>query len=97
MASSARPPEAIRVAVFAKAPVPGQVKTRLAGILGADRVLLVGVSGDGSTALGRFSTALRQCLTENFRADQRIELWRLAAAWQVRVERRVSAELWDLP
>ncbi|WP_436535217.1 nSTAND1 domain-containing NTPase [Actinoplanes sp. HUAS TT8] len=49
------------------------------GLLGADRVLLVGVSGDGSTALGRFSAALRQCLTENFRTDERIELWRLAA------------------
>jgi rSAM/selenodomain-associated transferase 1 len=36
MASSARPPDAIRVAVFAKAPVPGQVKTRLAGLLGPD-------------------------------------------------------------
>ena len=36
MASSERPPEAVRVAVFAKAPVPGQVKTRLAGLLGPD-------------------------------------------------------------
>jgi len=36
MTSSAHPPEAIRVAVFAKAPVPGQVKTRLNAILGAD-------------------------------------------------------------
>jgi rSAM/selenodomain-associated transferase 1 len=36
MASSARPPDAVRVAVFAKAPVPGRVKTRLAGLLGAD-------------------------------------------------------------
>jgi rSAM/selenodomain-associated transferase 1 len=36
MASSALLPDAIRVAVFAKAPVPGQVKTRLAGLLGPD-------------------------------------------------------------
>lgn len=49
------------------------------GVLGADRVLLIGVSGDGSTALGRFSAALRRCLAENFRTDERIELWRLAA------------------
>lgn len=38
MTSSARPPErggALRVAVFAKAPVPGTVKTRLAARLGA--------------------------------------------------------------
>jgi hypothetical protein len=36
MTSSAPRPEAVRVAVFAKAPVPGEVKTRLAAILGAD-------------------------------------------------------------
>jgi hypothetical protein len=36
MTSSARRAERARVAVFAKAPVPGQVKTRLAGVLGAD-------------------------------------------------------------
>ena len=36
MASSERPPEAVAIAVFAKAPVPGQAKTRLAPLLGAD-------------------------------------------------------------
>jgi hypothetical protein len=36
MASSARLPDGLRVAVFAKAPVPGQVKTRLAPLLGAE-------------------------------------------------------------
>ena len=36
MTSSARRPERARVAVFAKAPVAGDVKTRLAGLLGAD-------------------------------------------------------------
>lgn len=36
MTSSARRAERARVAVFAKAPVPGQVKTRLAEVLGAD-------------------------------------------------------------
>ena len=34
MASSARPPEVLRVAIFAKAPVPGTVKTRLVPRLG---------------------------------------------------------------
>ncbi len=33
---SARPAEGLRIAVFAKAPVPGTVKTRLAGLLGGD-------------------------------------------------------------
>ena len=32
--TSSEPPEAVRIAVFAKAPVPGQVKTRLADTLG---------------------------------------------------------------
>lgn len=48
------------------------------GPMGADGVLLVGVSGDGGTALGRFSQALRGCLEENFRSNRRIELWSLA-------------------
>jgi rSAM/selenodomain-associated transferase 1 len=34
MTSTGRPPEAARIAVFAKAPVPGAVKTRLAATLG---------------------------------------------------------------
>ena len=36
MTSNTRRPEAARIAVFAKAPVPGAVKTRLASLLGAD-------------------------------------------------------------
>jgi uncharacterized protein len=36
MTSSAPRPERARVAVFAKAPVPGAVKTRLAGVLGPE-------------------------------------------------------------
>ncbi len=36
MTSNAAPPERIRVAVFAKAPEPGRVKTRLAATLGAE-------------------------------------------------------------
>jgi len=36
MTSSARRPEEIRIAVFAKAPVAGEVKTRLAPVLGAE-------------------------------------------------------------
>jgi rSAM/selenodomain-associated transferase 1 len=34
--SSARRPDAVRIAVFAKAPVAGEVKTRLAALLGPD-------------------------------------------------------------
>jgi rSAM/selenodomain-associated transferase 1 len=37
MTSSALPADRTRVAVFAKAPVAGEVKTRLAGVLGAER------------------------------------------------------------
>jgi uncharacterized protein len=37
MASNAPPADAPRIAVFAKAPVAGEVKTRLAATLGADR------------------------------------------------------------
>ena len=36
MTSNARRPDTVRVAVFAKAPVPGMVKTRLAQLLGDD-------------------------------------------------------------
>lgn len=44
---------------------------------GADAVMLVGVSGDGATSLGRFSNALAACIQENFRAARVIELWQL--------------------
>ena len=37
MASNARPPEPARIAVFAKAPIAGTVKTRLAPLLGRER------------------------------------------------------------
>jgi rSAM/selenodomain-associated transferase 1 len=36
MTSSARRPDSVRIAVFAKAPVPGAVKTRLAALLGPE-------------------------------------------------------------
>src|SRR4051812_5010157 len=36
MVPVAHPPSEIRVAVFAKAPIPGEVKTRLHGILGPE-------------------------------------------------------------
>lgn len=36
MTSSARPPEPTRIAIFAKAPIPGEVKTRLVSLLGPD-------------------------------------------------------------
>ncbi len=45
---------------------------------GARRVLLVGVSGEGSTRLGIFSTALARCLRNTFRGNARIPLWDLA-------------------
>lgn len=48
------------------------------GPIGADAVLLVGVSGDGAGVLGRFRAALHACLQETFRSNRRIELWRLA-------------------
>ncbi|MFG6198185.1 hypothetical protein [Nonomuraea sp. JJY05] len=39
-----------------------------------ERVMLVGVSGSGSTSLGRFTDALRTVLVDTFRANQRILL-----------------------
>jgi len=45
---------------------------------GPRRVLLVGVSGEGSTMLGRFGVALTNLLRDTFRADPEIELWSLA-------------------
>ena len=56
-----------------------KVNAQLAeGPVGADAVLLVGVSGDGAASLGRFRTVLQACLQENFRADRTIALWQLA-------------------
>uniref|UniRef100_UPI003F4953D4 hypothetical protein n=1 Tax=Nonomuraea bangladeshensis TaxID=404385 RepID=UPI003F4953D4 len=43
-----------------------------------ERVLLVGVSGSGSTSLGRFTDALRTVLVDTFRANRRIRLTELA-------------------
>ena len=44
---------------------------------GPRRVLLVGVSGEGATTLGRFTDILQTVLRGTFRADPEIELWRL--------------------
>jgi rSAM/selenodomain-associated transferase 1 len=64
MKSSALPADRVRVAVFAKAPVPGQVKTRLAAELG----------DEGAAAL--HATLVRQALATAMLAGiGRIELW----------------------
>ncbi|WP_040700655.1 hypothetical protein [Nocardia vinacea] len=42
------------------------------------RFLLVGVSGDGPTNLGKFSAALETALEDTFGAESRISLWDLA-------------------
>ena len=44
---------------------------------GPRRLLLVGVSGEGATTLGRFTDILQTVLRGTFRADPEIELWRL--------------------
>jgi hypothetical protein len=59
------------------------------GLGDADGLMLIGVSGDGAAALGRFRAALRPCLQENFRSNQSIELWRLAAE----LDRRLTGGL----
>jgi hypothetical protein len=46
------------------------------------RILLVGVSGEGATRLGRFSAALARCLDNTFRVQDRIPLWELARELQ---------------
>jgi WD40 repeat protein len=51
-----------------------------------ERVLLVGVSTDGATTLGRFSAALEACLTANFRADTRIEVRKLGDGLEDRLD-----------
>lgn len=64
MTSSEPPPDAVRIAVFAKAPVAGAVKTRLAAILGPDG------------AAGLHSGLVRRALS--VAADARVgpvELW----------------------
>lgn len=64
MTSSARPPDPVRVAVFAKAPVAGQVKTRLASVLGAE----------GAAAL--HAGLVRHALsTARDASPGRVELW----------------------
>jgi rSAM/selenodomain-associated transferase 1 len=62
--SSAPPPDAVRIAVFAKAPVAGEVKTRLAALLGADG------------AAGLHAGLVRQALSTAVRAGLGpVELW----------------------
>ena len=47
---------------------------------GPRHVLLIGASGDGSTTLGRFTTALRNLLHGTFAGEPRITLWDLIPA-----------------
>jgi WD40 repeat protein len=58
--------------------VEGVVSELYADPLGARRVLLVGVSGEGTTRLGVFSAALARCLRNTFRSNAQIPLWDLA-------------------
>jgi rSAM/selenodomain-associated transferase 1 len=57
MASSEPLPEKVAIAVFAKAPVPGQAKTRLTGLLGAD--------GAAALQAGLVRRALSTAVTAN--------------------------------
>ncbi|MFI5906727.1 hypothetical protein [Dactylosporangium sp. NPDC051541] len=59
------------------------------GPVGADAVMLVGVSADGAVPIGRFRSALQACLQENFRSNRRIELWRLVGE----LDRRLAGGL----
>jgi uncharacterized protein len=63
MATSAPRPERVRIAVFARAPVAGAVKTRLAPLLGAE----------GAARLHR--ALVRRALETALRAEAEVELW----------------------
>ncbi|MCC8251559.1 hypothetical protein [Saccharothrix luteola] len=52
---------------------------------GPRRVLLVGVSGTGSTTLGQFSHALGRALRDTFGAEDQINLWQLARELKLRL------------
>gem|GEM_PF-6003027 len=45
---------------------------------GPDNFMIVGVSGDGPTRLGRFTGVLERCLRNTFRANDQINVWDLA-------------------
>jgi len=45
---------------------------------GPDNFMIVGVSGDGPTRLGRFTGVLERCLRNTFRANDQISVWDLA-------------------
>jgi rSAM/selenodomain-associated transferase 1 len=64
MTSRARPPESARIAVFAKAPIPGAVKTRLAAVLSPREA----ASLHERLVLHALATAVRACAGE-------VELW----------------------
>ncbi|PNE16421.1 WD40 repeat domain-containing protein [Amycolatopsis sp. BJA-103] len=56
-----------------------QVSAAVDAMPGRRRFLLIGTSGDGSTTLGRFTSALRSVLRHSFGASDRISLWDLAS------------------
>ena len=93
MVSSARRPEGISVAVFAKAPVAGEVKTRLQALLGPD--------GAAALHAGLVRHALSTAIAANVGS---VELWwapdehhaffeRCARDFQVRLERQSGPDL----
>jgi rSAM/selenodomain-associated transferase 1 len=93
MASNARPPESAAIAVFAKAPRAGEVKTRL-------------VPGIGAVEAARLHTRLVQRTLEatSAAAPGRVELWcapdtddpffvQCAARWKVTLHTQQGADL----
>lgn len=52
---------------------------------GRRRLLLIGVSGTGSTTLGRFSHALGRALRDTFGAEDQVNLWQLARELKLRL------------
>jgi len=91
--TAARPSPGVRVAVFAKAPVPGQVKTRLANLLGAD--------GAAALHMGLVRRAIATAVAARLGP---VELWcapdeahpffeRCAAEYGLGLQRQVGEEL----
>ncbi|MDQ7810567.1 hypothetical protein Q5425_43165 [Amycolatopsis sp. A133] len=54
-----------------------RLNAELDKLQGARRLLLVGVSGEGTTNLGVFSRALRTALRDTFAAEPHVDLWEL--------------------
>ncbi len=54
-----------------------RLNAELDKLRGARRLLLIGVSGEGTTNLGVFSHALRTALRDTFAAEPHVDLWEL--------------------